>query len=112
MSLHSESILFGLFQHEKPTKLKGVFIIKNLEKMDRKKNKIKESEINYSDIPATDVEFWEDATIIYPRKKVSVRLTIDEDIALWLKELGNDSDNAVNNLLRSYFIGAKHFAEK
>lgn len=71
-----------------------------------------DSEINYSDIPATDVEFWKDAAVIYPRKKVSVRLKIDEDIALWLKELGNDSDNAVNNLLRSYFISAKHFAEK
>lgn len=71
-----------------------------------------DSEINYSDIPATDVEVWEDAAVIYPRKKVSVRLKIDEDIALWLKELGNDSDKAVNNLLRSYFISAKHFAEK
>jgi uncharacterized protein (DUF4415 family) len=73
---------------------------------------MKDSEINYSEIPATDLEFWEDAAVIYPRKKVSVRLKIDEDIALWLKELGNDSDNAVNNLLRSYFISAKHFAEK
>jgi uncharacterized protein (DUF4415 family) len=86
--------------------------MKNLEKKDNKKNNIKESEINYSDIPATDIEFWEDAAVIYPRKKVSVRLKIDEDIALWIKELGNDSDNAVNNLLRSYFISAKHFAEK
>jgi uncharacterized protein (DUF4415 family) len=80
--------------------------------MDNKKNSIKESEINYSDIPATNVEFWEDASVIYPQKKVSVYIKIDEDIALWLKELGNDSDNAVNNLLRSYFISAKHFAEK
>lgn len=80
--------------------------------MDSKKNNIKESEINYSDIPATNVEFWEDASVIYPQKKVSVHIKIDEDIALWLKELGNDSDNAVNNLLRSYFINAKHFAEK
>jgi uncharacterized protein (DUF4415 family) len=73
---------------------------------------MKKSEINYSDIPVTNVEFWEDASVIYPQKKVSVYIKIDEDIALWLKELGNDSDNAVNNLLRSYFISAKHFAEK
>jgi uncharacterized protein (DUF4415 family) len=73
---------------------------------------MKESEINYTDIPATNVEFWEDASVIYSQKKVSVYIKIDEDIALWLKELGNDSDNAVNNLLRSYFISAKHFAEK
>jgi uncharacterized protein (DUF4415 family) len=73
---------------------------------------MKDSEINYSDIPVTDVEFWEDAVAVYPQKKVSVQLKIDEDIAIWLKELGNDSDNAVNNLLRSYFISAKRFAEK
>ena len=73
---------------------------------------MKDSEINYSDIPPTDIEFWEDAAAIYPQKKVSVQLKIDEDIAIWLKELGNDSDSAVNNLLRSWFIGAKHFAEK
>jgi len=80
--------------------------------MDSKKNKIRDSEINYSEIPATNVEFWEDAVAVYPQKKVSVQLKIDEDIAIWLKELGHDSDNAVNNLLRSYFISAKHFAEK
>lgn len=92
--------------------LKGVFIMKNLRNEDSKKNNIKESEINYSEIAATDNEFWEDAAAIYPQKKVSVQLKIDEDIAIWLKELGNDSDIAVNNLLRSCFIGAKHFAEK
>ena len=86
--------------------------MKNSKNEDSKKNNIKDSEINYSEIPATDNEFWEDAAAIYPQKKVFVQLKIDEDIAKWLKKLGNDSDNAVNNLLRSYFIGAKHFAEK
>jgi len=86
--------------------------MKNSRTEDSKKKNIKDSEINYSDIPATDIEFWEDAAAIYPRKKVTIRLNIDEDIAIWLKELGNESDQAVNNLLRSYFIGAKHFAEK
>ncbi len=86
--------------------------MKNLRNEDSKKNNIKDSEINYSEIPATDDKFWEDAAAIYPQKKVSVQLEIDEDIAIWLNELGNDSDNAVNNLLRSYFIGAKHFTEK
>ncbi len=80
--------------------------------MDSKKNNKNDSEINYSDIPSTDVEFWEDAVAVYPQKKVSVQLKIDEDIAIWLKELGHDSDNAVNNLLRSYFISTKRFAEK
>jgi len=30
---------------------------------------INDSEINYSEIPATNVEFWEDAVAVYPQKK-------------------------------------------
>jgi uncharacterized DUF497 family protein len=48
------------------------------------------------------IDFWEDAAAIYPQKKVTVKLKIDEDLAIWLKELGSGSETAVNNLLRSY----------
>jgi hypothetical protein len=40
-----------------------------------------DSEIDYSDIPSTDQKFWEDAEILYPRKKVTIHLKVDEDIA-------------------------------
>lgn len=70
-------------------------------------DKMKDSAIDYSEIPATDFDFWEDAVAVYPQKKVTVEMQIDEDLALWLKELGNESDVAINNLLRSYFIGTK-----
>jgi len=70
-----------------------------------------DSEIDYSDIPSTDQKFWEDAEILYPRKKVTIHLKVDEDIAKWLKEMGDRSDSAVNSLLRSYFIGMNNLPE-
>lgn len=87
--------------------------MKNLKNKNR--NKLKEltdSKIDYTNIPATEIDFWEDAAVIYPPKKVAVKLKIDEDLAVWLKELGSDSDTAINNLLRSYFIGAKSLSVK
>jgi uncharacterized protein (DUF4415 family) len=69
--------------------------------------KKKDEEIDYSDIPKTDLDFWEDAMVVYPSKKVTVSLNIDEDLAVWLQQMGKESNNAVNNLLRSYFIGVK-----
>lgn len=69
--------------------------------------KMTDSEIDYSEIPETTMDFWDDALIVIPHKKVEIKLEIDEDIAIWLQQLGEKSDNAINNLLRSYFIGLK-----
>jgi uncharacterized protein (DUF4415 family) len=63
-----------------------------------------DSEIDYSDIPETDEKFWEKAELVMPHKKVDYTLKIDEDIALWLKSKGTKSSQAVNNLLRAYYI--------
>jgi len=68
---------------------------------------LNDNTIDYSDIPETDLDFWEDAEIIFPHKKVEIKLEIDEDIAIWIKQFGTQSSNAINNLLRSYFIGMK-----
>ncbi len=73
---------------------------------------LEDSEIDYTDIPDSEEEFWADAGVIYPQKKVSVRLRIDADIADWLKKMGEDSDNAVNSLLRSYYLGVRYLPEK
>ena len=63
-----------------------------------------ESDIDYSDIPKTDEKFWDDAEILLPHKKVNFTIKIDEDLALWLKSKGAMSNQAVNNLLRAYYM--------
>jgi len=70
----------------------------------------KDEEIDYSDIQETEPDFWKDAEVVYPKKKVTVKLNIDEDLAVWLQQMGKESDSAINNLLRSYFIGLKNLS--
>ncbi len=74
-------------------------------------NNLTDNTIDYSDIPDTSVDFWEDASISYPVKKVILKLKVDEDIAEWIKQLGSNSDIAINNLLRSYYIGSKNLSK-
>jgi uncharacterized protein (DUF4415 family) len=102
-----------LFQPEKQTGEKGEIIMKKSDKEIIEKLKLKKDvEIDYSDIPETKPDFWKDAEVIYPMKKVIVKLNIDEDLAVWLEKMGKESDSAVNNLLRSYFIGVKNFSSR
>ncbi len=72
--------------------------------------KMKSKGIDYSDIPETDYEFWEDAKVIYGNKKKEIVIKIDEDIADWIEQFGDNSNKAINNLLRSYYISFKNFA--
>ena len=83
-------------------------IMKNTGKtdLDHLRN-LEDNKIDYSDIPATTQEFWEDAEVFYPGKRVRVSFEIDEDIAIWLKSLGAKSDKAVNSLLRSFYLSMK-----
>lgn len=67
-------------------------------------NRQDDKEIDYSDIPKTDEKFWENSEIIMPYKKVDFTINIDEDLALWLKERGSSSNQAVNNILRAYYL--------
>ncbi len=64
--------------------------------------KMKDSEIDYSDIPLTDEKFWSDAKIVHHKKKVDLTIQLDEDIVLWLNRL-RGYDLTINSILRNYF---------
>jgi len=66
-----------------------------------------DTDIDYSDIAESDNDFWKNADLIVPHKKVELKLQVDEDIAKWIKEFGTKSNEAVNTLLRSYLISTK-----
>ena len=68
---------------------------------------MEDKDIDYSDIPETDADFWADAEKVVPKSKVSLTLHLDEDIAEWLSKFGDESDKVVNHVLRSYFLGLK-----
>lgn len=78
--------------------------MKSLSKTDwNRLKKMDDSNIDYSDIPEITSDFWNDAQIITTHKKIKVNLELDEDIAIWLKQFGNNSDKTINALLRSYY---------
>lgn len=60
-----------------------------------------DDDIDYSDIPETNEEFWKDAELIVGGKKpISIRL--DEDVYFFFKEMGKGYQTAINKVLRQY----------
>jgi uncharacterized protein (DUF4415 family) len=65
-------------------------------------NNISDSQIDYSDIAELDSSFWENTTIVQPKKKVPVSLRLDEDVLKWFKKTGRGYQTKINAVLSSY----------
>lgn len=59
-----------------------------------------DSEIDYSDIEATDKKFWKDAKTIKPKKAISLRL--DDEVLQWFKTQGKGYQTRINAVLKAY----------
>ncbi len=64
-----------------------------------------DEDIDYSDIPPLDEEFWKNA-ILWPREKQQI--TLEPDVAAFFKSQGEGIQNTVNNVLRQYVESQKH----
>ena len=64
--------------------------------------KKKDSEIDTSDSPELDEEFFKNAvwTIRKPKKMVSIRL--DEEVLTWFKSQGKGYQTKINDILKMY----------
>jgi uncharacterized protein (DUF4415 family) len=82
--------------------------MKSLSKTNYKKvKKVPDKEIDYSDIPETDEEFWSDAEVLFPAKKRHVSIRLDDDIISWFKQFGRGYQTKINAVLRSYISNMK-----
>ena len=63
---------------------------------------IKDSEIDYSDIPETDEAFWADAEVVMPKNKVHVSIRLDPDVVDWFKKQGRGYQSRINAVLKTY----------
>jgi uncharacterized protein (DUF4415 family) len=63
---------------------------------------MRDEDIDYSDIPKLDVNFWKTAklTMHAPKDRVTIRL--DHDLVEWLKKKGSGYQTRINAILRSY----------
>lgn len=67
-----------------------------------KLNQEDDSDINYSDSPETDAEFWKDAKILMPTHKLPLSLRLDEDIVKYFKKQGRGYQSKINAVLKAY----------
>ncbi len=65
--------------------------------------RMKDSDIDYTDAPPTNADFWQDATINIPPVKVPVTLRIDPNILAWYKQqFPRGYQTLINNVLQKY----------
>lgn len=65
-----------------------------------------DSEIDYSDIPASTPEDWKDAKVgaFYRPTKQQLTVRLDSDVLAWLKAQGKGYQSKINALLRQAML--------
>ncbi|BBU29659.1 hypothetical protein BTHE68_33930 [Burkholderia sp. THE68] len=63
--------------------------------------KMKDADIDYSDIPKLDDAFFEQAELHVPPKQ-AVTMRLDADVLEWFRQQGKGYQTRINRLLRAY----------
>jgi uncharacterized protein (DUF4415 family) len=61
---------------------------------------MKDSDIDYSDIPRLDKAFLKKATAAWPPAKKQLTIRLDADVLDWLKRHGKGYQTRINRILR------------
>ncbi len=69
-----------------------------------------DDEIDFSDIPELDEEFFRNAEIRLPRKKHHVSMRLDAEVLDWFKRQGQGYQTRINAVLRAYVRARKKAA--
>ncbi len=62
---------------------------------------MKDSDIDYSDIPPLGDEFFTKATVAWPPAKQQLTIRLDADVLNWLKSNGRGYQTRINHILRA-----------
>jgi uncharacterized protein (DUF4415 family) len=62
---------------------------------------MKDSDIDYSDIPELGEEFFRKATAAWPPVKQQLTIRLDADVLKWLKAHGRGYQTRINRILRA-----------
>jgi uncharacterized protein (DUF4415 family) len=77
------------------TRVKGGTDFKRLRAM-------RDSDIDFSDIPKLGKSFWKTAKLTMPEPKDRLTIRVDHDVVKWLKKNGRGYQTRINAILRSY----------
>ena len=64
--------------------------------------RMRDEEIDVSDIPPLDEAFFKNATLRMPTSKNAVSLRLDSDLLDWFREQGKGYQTKINAVLRVY----------
>jgi uncharacterized protein (DUF4415 family) len=64
-------------------------------------DRIKDAEIDYSDIPPLDKSFFTKATEAWPPVKEQLTIRLDADVLNWLRANGRGYQTPINRILRA-----------
>jgi uncharacterized protein (DUF4415 family) len=68
-------------------------------------DRMKDSDIDYSDIPPLGDEFFKKATAAWPPAKQQLTIRLDADVLNWLKANGRGYQTRINRILRAAMEG-------
>jgi uncharacterized protein (DUF4415 family) len=63
-------------------------------------DRMRDSDIDYSDIPALDKTFLKKAATAWPPEKKQLTIRLDADVLDWLKGQGKGYQTRINRILR------------
>jgi uncharacterized protein (DUF4415 family) len=66
---------------------------------------MKDSDIDYSEIPPLGDEFFRKATVPWPPVKQQLTIRLDADVLQWLKASGRGYQTRINRILRAAMEG-------
>ena len=64
---------------------------------------LRNEDIDYSDIPELDAEFFRKARVVVPPRKQQLTIRLDTDVLAWLKSQGKGYQSRINAILRAYY---------
>lgn len=64
--------------------------------------RMKDAEIDDSEIPRLGATFWNNAKLVMPEPKARITIRVDRDVVEWLKKGGGGYQTRINAILRSY----------
>ena len=70
--------------------------------------KMSDQDIDYSDIPPLDDEFFRKGKLRMPKSKPLISIRIDPDVLKWFKSQGTGYQTRMNAVLRMYMEAQKH----
>ena len=67
-----------------------------------------DSDIDFSDVPELDKEFFSRVQVRMPKKKKAVSLRLDPDVLDWFKHEEKQYQTKINAVLRAYVEAHQH----